>query len=256
MADPFDDLGWRNLLGDDLSGMDTQNAPPGVRRHPWFAPDRTAPEHPGARMLLDSAAAIPPLPKSGGFSDYLPAWSDLLPPALRSVASWGSGQPQTQDMLTPTGLAAMRAPLGMMRGARPPISAAAAAPRERARFRPPASHDMEVPMGAATKYDDEIFRTPVHGLEEEAARAKLGPERFNKAKVTMGFWTNKGNFVSRAEAARLAQAADENYPYSRMDSNDMRSKDYDGTLDAAPSASLPGTFANALADDPLDPYRR
>lgn len=105
--------------------------------------------------------------------------------------------------------------------------AAAAQPapaRDRPKFSPAAEHDLEIPVSAATKYDDQVFRAPIHGMEEDAAFAALGRERFDKAVTTMGFVTNKGRFVSREEAAALAKAADEKYkPYAYgMDSDDLR----------------------------------
>ena len=83
-----------------------------------------------------------------------------------------------------------------------------------------------MPISAATKYDNEVFVTPVHGLEEDAARAKLGPERFNNANVVHGFVTKSGEFLTREQAAVRAKMADPTYKQNWMDSNDLRPADY------------------------------
>lgn len=264
MADPYELLdalmggNFRNRLG-DAGDLDAQSGyvPPGVRRHPAIAPDRTAPEHPGARMLRDAAAAIPPAPKRGDFLDHVPAWSDMLPPALRSGANWSEGSPQTPDMLSPTVMAGAGAMA--TRAAKPLTSTENLANKARRWGEAVALHQRnEVKQG-----NPEGFPVGLGAFGLSTAAALSGWPVVSGLGVGGAILTNPASVLMSPHFADIRNIARYLRAMELREAKKHPSPDNGGTTLYANPASLPVTqeedprnrLINALADDPLDPYR-
>jgi hypothetical protein len=217
--------------------------------------------------LLAGVEAAPDTSFGAWHRDYVQPLGSAYP---RQPAEWTKSYPGLANWLRNS---LETAPMGLGLGPRAmPARPTAMSPKEQwaPSFKPSAEGAFEIPAGAATKYGDQIFRSPVHGMEVDAAKAALGPERYwqmmNNGEVISGFMTNRGRFVDRAEATALAQQSDPNYRPVRygFDSNDLRPFDPTPRITAKVYLEAEGSYpaainrleAQAVAEKTPDARRR
>ncbi len=190
-------------------------------------------------------------PQWGGLKSYMPDQPDWMKTAQGYAGrALGAVPPEAQLILNLLGRTPAR---GAMSAAPAPQQRSVGTMTEhRPLFRPPARTDVDIPIGAATKYGDEIVRTPVHGMEWDDMVAKLGQPKLydmmNKGHIVEGFVTKGGEFLTRPQAAERARMADPSYGPSQagMESNEMRPFDVIPSITAHNYLKAEGGYPAAI----------